>query len=607
MYYLVSALLIMGLVLLVSTAVQAENEKNQTYYIKQGMKLWKEGNLSELRRLLDEGLERFPESANLWDIEGFYYFEKGDKPKSLAALQRAIIIKPTELRYENLGWYYFKLAKDYKSALIYLKKAEKRTGKKPLFDYTMAKCYENTGDLDSAKKYYVTFLEKDTNSEEAKDARKSLNRIKALTVVVPSPPPDNVNLSGPQDPPQPDCCFHIWATGCNLGWACSLLKYTKERERWEEPDEPTARFLTTAGRHVRAAHFTCSKMNPAWPDWQDKKRFLDRQVDRFRSKPNHTTRLQLWNTVKGLTHWGDALKRQVVYYKQPQTFANKPTCGEKYYLLGFYLAYAQQSLKIAAEARDEGRNDWQQAMSDGFFHLQKAQDILEQYYLVQTGHCVEIKDLKLKERIQTIRQPQNSHKELDDRIARLDEVISEAQLRILSECVECRPENKPTPGGRLTFEINNVHMKPWVTGGEVYFDLKITLGEGEPVTLNFFEYNLGSFPIYDDELEVDWNGKKHIFKGKGDPGKNWIIQRGHRSIQTQVQMRPGETITLSKTWMSIYNPGDWGHARIFDIEYTDKGETVNELSPVLAPSDYWATFVDMARRVPARRQKPQDQ
>jgi len=182
---------------------------------------------------------------------------------------------------------------------------------------------------------------------------------------------------------------------------------------------------------------------------------------------------------------------------------------------------------------------------------------------------------------------------------------------MLTKCVEYSqggemPKPKPElkPSGRLSFEITNVKMRPWIDmGGEVFFDIKVTLGKGAPVTIKLYRYNLNDRRSWrwGNSVEVNWRGKKQIFKGSKDPIKSWIIQRGRKSIKEQVLIHPGETITVSRRWMQVYNTEDWPIAMIFKFEYNDQGKKVSELSPVMAPSDYWRSFKEMERRVPAKR------
>ena len=317
------------------------------------------------------------------------------------------------------------------------------------------------------------------------------------------------SFSAPSDPPRSDCCYHIWAAGCNLGWSCALLKYTKSRTRWEAADNTTVDFMIKAVDHVKAAHFTCSKLNPAWPDWKDKQRSMRNLVRTFQSNPNPTIRSQVWRTVQRHIHWSKALKRQVIFDQRPQTYGRKPTCAEKYFLLGLYFGYAQQSLKISDEWRNSRRNDWLRPANDGLSALRRVLDILEKYYLIQSGHCVELKDLRVKSRVYHIRHPQNFKLEIDKRIAKLDKLIFQIHQRMRTKCIhsagthndiqtsDLETENlsdthylKPKPrilkiNGTITgpgknnqlYRITTLDTRAFTRGGTIF--IKIRLGRGE--------------------------------------------------------------------------------------------------------------------------------
>jgi tetratricopeptide (TPR) repeat protein len=142
-------------------------------YIKTGNQLWKDDNLWDLRTLIDNGLQRFPDNPDLWDLEGAYYLKELDKKKCLAALMRALKISPTALRNLNIAWYYYKLAKEHESALIYFNKAKALASKHPQIYYYMADCYSKTGDKKSAEKYRMLYNKKMEKRSENTDIQKN--------------------------------------------------------------------------------------------------------------------------------------------------------------------------------------------------------------------------------------------------------------------------------------------------------------------------------------------------------------------------------------------------------------------------------------------------
>jgi hypothetical protein len=196
-----------------------------------------------------------------------------------------------------------------------------------------------------------------------------------------------------QDPPRRDCCFHIYSAGSQLGWASSLLNYTQVRTRLEPADETIFQNLLAAGQHIESAYRTCSKMNPAWRDWSGKKQFLAEKVNAIRQRPIPVVRSQTALSIRSTYQWADALRVRVF----DERAYEHDTCAEKYFKLGFLLAYAQQTLAIAEERMQYGRNDWNEPVSDAQSYLRQSLQVLNEYFGL--AGCTEIKDLNLQGRI----------------------------------------------------------------------------------------------------------------------------------------------------------------------------------------------------------------
>jgi hypothetical protein len=201
------------------------------------------------------------------------------------------------------------------------------------------------------------------------------------------------SVKAQQDPPRRDCCFHIYSAGSNLGWACSLLNYTSVRTRLEPADETTLNFILAAGNHIHAAHATCSALNPAWRDWAGRKQFLEGLVNNIRQRPIPIVRSQTAFSIRSTYQWADALRVRIF---NEQAYEHD-TCAEKYFKLGFLLAYAQQTLGIAEERMQQGRNDWTEPVSDARSYLGQSLQVLNEYFGI--AGCTEVKDLNLQVRI----------------------------------------------------------------------------------------------------------------------------------------------------------------------------------------------------------------
>lgn len=169
-----------------SNAQTTEAEKDLGFYIKTTKRLWKERKLSAMRRVLDEGLKKYPQNASLWDGESAYYLLKKNKNKSLNAAQKAALIKPTDLRFQNIGWIYYNLIKDYQSALIFFKKSESLAKKNKDHYFCTAECYKQLGKKEKAKKYYKHFV--GSKPKNKKILNKAIEQLAKLQSQVTPPP-----------------------------------------------------------------------------------------------------------------------------------------------------------------------------------------------------------------------------------------------------------------------------------------------------------------------------------------------------------------------------------------------------------------------------------
>ncbi len=225
-----------------------------------------------------------------------------------------------------------------------------------------------------------------------------------------------------QDPPLPECCLHIFMAGFSLGMAYVI---TEEGVFYED----LATFLSNASRFVRAANAACSRINPAWPDWQQKQNDIQQWTDRLRrnadSQEFPKANAYLQNSRQS---YGERLMVQIVASR----YVRMDTCEEKYFKLGFDLANARGCLIIASggSLSSEARMDYiveaQQAVD-------RARNVLDQLSQVEpvTGSCAPLGDLKaLMARWQVTYDSRQVTKAND---ALINNVYQEAQ-RILGDC-----------------------------------------------------------------------------------------------------------------------------------------------------------------------------
>jgi hypothetical protein len=134
-------------------------------------------------------------------------------------------------------------------------------------------------------------------------------------------------------------------------------------------------------------------------DWFNRQQYLANQVNAIRQRPDTITRRQVAASIATTYQWGQALRVRVF----DEHAYEHDTCAEKYFRLGFLLAYAQQTLAIADERRAQGRNDWAAPVGDARSYLTQALQVLTEYFGLEG--CTDIRDLDLPQRITSQMNP----------------------------------------------------------------------------------------------------------------------------------------------------------------------------------------------------------
>lgn len=135
-----------------------------------------------LKRIVDEGLRFYPDSACLWNMRGSFFFHDGGgvppevrADQTLRSTLRAYDLVEDMDHTMDLAWAYYSVRDDCSSANFYFEKyAEEFSRKQPLVFYYMGTCYERTGDVDSAIRYYHRYLERQPGSPQADEVRDRL-------------------------------------------------------------------------------------------------------------------------------------------------------------------------------------------------------------------------------------------------------------------------------------------------------------------------------------------------------------------------------------------------------------------------------------------------
>lgn len=246
--------------------------------------------------------------------------------------------------------------------------------------------------------------------------------------------------------PQRDCCFQIWAAGCNLGWATSLMNYTKVREEWVPADQTIYNFIIRGGEQIRIANRQCGKYPQAWSGWQNLRGRLQKTAESFSKRPNSKNRNQIWNYLKGTYLWGNHLRIAIVGRK-----IRTATCSEKYFKLGWFLAYTQQTLKIADETLKRGSPDWVNQVRDAKKHMSYADSVLYEWERLKpiTGRCVRLKNIPIRKKLSELRRLTITPANLNYMIRTMDWLGLSMQTRISNDCsflsTRIPPVNSPPP------------------------------------------------------------------------------------------------------------------------------------------------------------------
>ena len=235
-------------------------------------------------------------------------------------------------------------------------------------------------------------------------------------------------------PIEPDCCFLSYGTGRWLGWAASLLEYTRIRTRPVVYDQAIIDCLNKVNQSLEATNWQCGSNLEAWPDWRHKQQWINLQIIKLKTpsaglQSHHENRNQVWRQIEQTYHtWADDLSVQ----RFNGETLKQVTCSTCYFKLGFDTAYAVQAFRQADESfkfgkYKRGEEQLQRAKS----YLGRALDDLGAYYAIQRRisfsiRCVDLGSLNLESRINRIT---NSHLNkynyrvyMDDAIRLSDEI-----------------------------------------------------------------------------------------------------------------------------------------------------------------------------------------
>ncbi len=195
--------------------------------------------------------------------------------------------------------------------------------------------------------------------------------------------PQRASVAGGTQP----AAYHIFATCSRLGWAGGLATYSVG-----PADAAIAEHLLLAGEHAMWANRTSYPPTPAWPGWQGRRGLWGQWASRLARTRDPVFRGQLATSLrdiyKPLSAALDVQTRRWTHHTE--------TCDAEYCRLGFLMAWGQQALAVAEEARLNGDLELaDRAARDGRDHLRLARQRLSVYQRIApaTGICADLSTL----------------------------------------------------------------------------------------------------------------------------------------------------------------------------------------------------------------------
>jgi hypothetical protein len=252
-----------------------------------------------------------------------------------------------------------------------------------------------------------------------------------------------------EQPVDENCRFQIWAAGSNLGWSTSLMYYTREREQWlEGPDSTITNNLLRAGRHIQQANQRCNQgPTQAWPAWSQKKYTLKQITDSLANNPSSRNRNELSKHLWSTQNWSIPLR----VIDTGAQIINDGTCAEKYFRMGWWTGYIQQTLHIAGEALKDGNPAWKDMVHHAKNHMGSLLNTVFEYQNLKpiTGHCACIDTQDLIKRISDIQSRDFSSQSLNYMTGGFDWLQPEIQQRIIDDCPGRNAPTLPTYGQEI--------------------------------------------------------------------------------------------------------------------------------------------------------------
>jgi len=154
----------------------------------------------------------------------------------------------------------------------------------------------------------------------------------------------------------PQCIFHLWAAGAQLGRAEAIARHDASSE-----DAMMVESMHKAGEHVEKGFELCPKRPAPWPlwsNWFETQGHLTEMADKF--DDGRMNRAQLAIALAGLYQ---SLATQLAFRVLPDRLERDATCVELYMRSGVALGFAQTTTQLSQRLTPDAIVRLRQAVS----------------------------------------------------------------------------------------------------------------------------------------------------------------------------------------------------------------------------------------------------
>ncbi len=183
---------------------------------------------------------------------------------------------------------------------------------------------------------------------------------------------------------------HIYALGSRLGWAAALARHCGPNAVDLIVDH-----LNGASGHVKGAHDNSFMPEKTFKDWQEIQNKHQYWIQKLQQRPDiQGQEQQLQSLFRSFKSHALGLAKKIAYPSWGKGLEQQENCDSYYLRIGYYLAYASQSLACAAQGGSKGMpaqwvkriiNDGQSAAAGAARYMQDLKKLKN-----ATGFCIDL-------------------------------------------------------------------------------------------------------------------------------------------------------------------------------------------------------------------------